>query len=35
MSKTSANMQQLLNEYAESHQHKTNKLIHYICVPLI
>ena len=28
-------MQQLLNEYAESHQHKTNKLIHYICVPLI
>ncbi len=35
MPKTSANMQQLLNEYAESHQHKTNKLIHYICVPLI
>ena len=26
---------QLLNEYAESHQNKTNKVIHWICVPLI
>jgi uncharacterized membrane protein YGL010W len=25
----------LLGEYAESHQNKTNKLIHYICVPII
>lgn len=25
----------LLNEYAESHQNKTNKLIHWICVPAI
>ena len=25
----------LLNEYGESHQNKTNKLIHWICVPLI
>ncbi len=25
----------LLNEYGESHQHATNKLIHWICVPLI
>jgi len=25
----------LLQEYAESHQNKTNKLIHWICVPLI
>lgn len=25
----------LLGEYAESHQNKTNKLIHYICVPTI
>lgn len=25
----------LLNEYNESHQNKTNKLIHWICVPLI
>jgi uncharacterized membrane protein YGL010W len=24
-----------LNEYAESHQHPTNQLIHKICVPLI
>jgi len=24
-----------LNEYGESHQNKTNKLIHWICVPLI
>jgi hypothetical protein len=26
---------QLFAEYAESHQNKTNKLIHWICVPLI
>ena len=26
---------QLLNEYGESHQNKTNKLIHWICVPAI
>ena len=25
----------LLNEYGESHQNKTNKLIHWLCVPLI
>ncbi len=25
----------LLNEYGESHQNKTNKLVHWICVPLI
>jgi len=28
-------LQSLLTEYAESHQHKVNKLIHYICVPSI
>lgn len=26
---------QLLTEYGESHQNQTNKLIHWICVPLI
>lgn len=26
---------QWFSEYAESHQHPTNKLIHWICVPLI
>ncbi len=25
----------LLEEYGENHQHKTNKMIHWICVPLI
>lgn len=25
----------LLSEYGESHQHATNKLIHWVCVPLI
>ncbi len=25
----------LLNEYGESHQNDTNKLIHWICVPVI
>lgn len=28
-------IEQLLKEYAESHQNKTNKNIHWICVPLI
>lgn len=28
-------IESLLGEYAESHQNKTNKAIHYICVPLI
>ena len=28
-------MQQWFDEYAVSHQHKTNQLIHYICVPTI
>jgi len=28
-------LQQWFNEYAESHQHKTNQSIHYICVPAI
>ncbi len=28
-------LQQWFDEYAESHQHKTNKAIHYICVPVI
>ena len=28
-------LQSLLSEYAESHQNKVNKLIHYICVPTI
>jgi len=28
-------IEMLLNEYAESHQNKTNKLIHWICVPAI
>ena len=26
---------ELLDEYGESHQHPTNKLIHWVCVPLI
>jgi len=28
-------MQALLDEYGESHQNSTNKLIHWICVPII
>ncbi len=32
---TSQNMQQLLDEYSQSHRNKTNKQIHYICVPAI
>lgn len=31
----SQSMQQLLDEYATSHQNKTNKLIHYFAVPVI
>ena len=31
----SQSMQQLLDEYASSHQNKTNKLIHYFAVPII
>ncbi len=27
--------QNLLDEYSESHQNQTNKLIHWICIPLI
>jgi len=29
------NIQQWLDAYGESHQNKTNKMIHWICVPLI
>ncbi|NOU38134.1 MAG: DUF962 domain-containing protein [Ferruginibacter sp.] len=29
------NIQYLLAQYGESHQHKTNKIIHWICVPII
>ena len=25
----------LLSEYGESHQNPTNKLVHWVCVPLI
>ncbi len=28
-------IQQWFDEYAESHQHKTNQSIHYVCVPVI
>jgi uncharacterized membrane protein YGL010W len=28
-------IEQLFNKYSESHQNSTNKLIHWICVPLI
>lgn len=31
----STRLQSLLNEYGESHQNGTNKMIHWICVPLI
>lgn len=31
----SQSINQLLDEYATSHQNKTNKLIHYIAVPII
>ncbi len=31
----SKNIQQWLDEYGESHQNKTNKRIHWVCVPLI
>ncbi len=30
-----ATIQALLDEYGESHQNKTNKIIHWICVPAI
>ena len=30
-----ANINQLLNEYGESHQNETNKMVHWICVPAI
>lgn len=30
-----ADIRQLLKEYGESHQHPVNKLIHWVCVPLI
>ncbi len=33
--KTMRKIDQLFAEYAESHQNQTNKLIHWICVPLI
>tara|TARA_B110000879_G_scaffold42329_2_gene59747 strand:+ start:1459 stop:1953 length:495 start_codon:yes stop_codon:yes gene_type:complete len=29
------NIEKLINEYGESHQNKTNKLIHWLCVPSI
>ena len=29
------NIQQWLDAYGESHQNKTNKMIHWVCVPLI
>lgn len=29
------NIHDLLNEYGESHQNPTNKLVHWICVPVI
>ena len=28
-------IQQWLSEYAESHQHPTNKKVHFVCVPII
>ena len=28
-------IQHWFDEYSESHQNKTNKLIHWICIPLI
>lgn len=28
-------VEQLLNQYAESHRHPTNEVIHFICVPVI
>ena len=31
----SQSINQLLDEYASSHRNRTNKLIHYICVPVI
>lgn len=31
----SQSMAQLLDEYAQSHQNRSNKIIHYFCVPII
>ncbi len=33
--KNSQSIHDLLSEYSQSHQNRTNKLIHYFCVPLI
>ena len=33
--KSSQSINDLLDEYAQSHQNKTNKIIHYFCVPII
>lgn len=35
MSTTTRKIDALLTEYGESHQNKTNKAIHWICIPLI
>lgn len=35
LAKSSQSINDLLNEYAQSHQNKTNKKIHYFCVPVI
>jgi len=35
LGKSSQSINDLLNEYAQSHQNKTNKIIHYFCVPII
>ena len=35
MDTTASPVQRLLDEYAESHQNPTNKLVHWVCVPLI
>ncbi|MBX0290223.1 DUF962 domain-containing protein [Hymenobacter sp. HSC-4F20] len=32
---TSSPVQNLLDEYGESHQNPTNKMVHWVCVPLI
>jgi uncharacterized membrane protein YGL010W len=33
--KSAKSINSLLNEYAESHQNRKNKVIHYFCVPVI
>lgn len=35
LEKNSKSINSLLDEYAQSHQNKTNKIIHYFCVPII